>query len=285
MTLANSKITSKEEINITFLQVSLKIKPGKMKEFENKMSAYMKVFYQKSGWELVNAAYHITGNIDRFEHIWRLPAGDNADSVKKMMVAGNDDESYLDIQDCIESTTQELTAAVAYDPSMFGYQRETVVLDCNRAGWVVNNEMLRNNSKPITDATIQTLAAEGALTAKLSGNRELLFNLAQIASKSCFQWPSSLGDQARAKKTPPPPQFPSGIHQFHVLTPWGTEYCFDQTNLKNNAEYLSPKEIATRPRLQPILNSNVSLASIPEPKDDIPGTGCMCYVINLASFE
>jgi hypothetical protein len=276
------------EEKVMFLHVSLRIKPQHLSDFQEKMQLYLKSFYKKYRWELVNAAYHVTGTINNYVHVWRLPSGKDANAVYQVMTKERDDAQYKEIQKCIEFTTQELTAAAKYDPMMFGYQRETLILDCKNAGWMLNNKKLMKNTEPNTDEQneIMRLAEEGALMARLTSGNSLLFNLAQIAPKSCFQWNElSFKESVDNENDSDQPIFPKNIKALHILTPWGTICFFDEGKLKKEAAYLSPEEIKAALKETSIISSKVPLASIPEPKNSIPGEGCMCYVINLASFE
>ena len=151
-----------------------------------------------------------------------------------------------------------------------------------------NAKMMRMKaiSEEGLDDEVRQLAEEGAMTATLTSGKSLLFNLAQIAPKSCFQWPEKPMDGLLMAKTRLKPEFPKNIENFYVLTPWGKTYCFDKQDVETNGEYFTPEEIRTNERrLQTIIKSKVPLAAIPDPKDSIPGTGSMCYVINLASFK
>lgn len=285
---------------IVYLKVSITLKRGKLAAFQSYVNNHLYEFYNRMKWILVNATYGITGELDLVEHIWRIPPGEGAISISRAWELSTKEAEYQIYNDLVETTTQELTSGMEYDPVVFGYQHYTIVLDTVGAGWILNNDKLAPYLVQIKDQknadVLLSLLDEGATAASVSqsesdSNRNLLFNLAEMQPKTAFQWPnksvvinSDSETSGYYKKTP---VFPDGVNSIYIVGPLGHIHEFTADQLQEAGEPMSPSEVQNDRRINRLLKTDVPVASIPEKQPSCaPGLLCWtCYVINLNTFD
>ena len=283
---------------VVYLKVSIKLRRGTLAAFQNYVNSHMYAFYNRMNWILVNATYNITGNLDGVEHIWRIPPGEDVVSISRAWELSTNNVEFQVYNELVESTTQELTSGMEYDPLVFGYQHYTIVLDTVRAGWILNNDELAPYLVQIKDQQnaemLLSLLDEGATAASVSQsesefNRNLLFNLAEMQPKTTFQWPNGnvVADSEQSDNYDKAPKFPEGVGSIYIVGPLGHTYEFTAKQLREAGEPMSPADVEKDRRISRLLENDVPVASIPEKQPFCaPGLLCWtCYVINLNTFD
>jgi len=337
-----------------YLEAEFSVSRANHLKFKNKMKEILPVILDEYGWELIYAAYPVIGNINRFIHIWRIP---NESSVLTIMRDGAEPEKegdksvasagkeairmylfkalYRELQGIISDTTHTLTTSLPHDPTYFGHQSQTLLVDVNGEAFLIDHAHMRatlGETKDLADElrkertrqwrpweaapeldqhkcrkqrphtarkldknrarTLQFFLNQGALVASLPstnhGTHSLLFNLAGIKPRSVFQEEPKADDDKSAALSDlnnGDVEFPNLVKHLIIATPWGAVYHLDKDDINSIASPLPPDKIAgTAALLKPLIEARVPLANIPEERDEVIGDGCMCYVINLASF-
>jgi hypothetical protein len=336
-----------------YLQAEFNVARANHTAFVKKMQEILPVIFTEYGWELIYGAYPIVGEVNRFIHIWRIP---NEESVLRVMrdgavTMGEPSENppdnagaeerrlfvfktlYGQLQELITDTKHTLTTSLPHDPTYFGEQAQTLLIDCKGHTFLIDHDRLRDKAggktkrinqlrsapswskwkNPVirsadlkhhgrnaanADTVLQTFLNQGALVATLTEggdatkhgpNRHLLFNLAGIKPRSVFQ------------ETPAPPRsdsepavaienakvaFPKGVTNLLISTPWGVVYNLDRNDVEELVSGIPESRVTDTARvLAPLIGAKVPLANIPQERDALIGDGCMCFVINLSSFE
>jgi hypothetical protein len=309
--------------------------------FQEQMQALVEIMFDLKQWELVFAAYPITGELNRFVHIWQIPDESSIVEVMREGALGSTVSTahdqptleeefrvcYQRVQAMIASTRHTLMTSLPYDPAHVGFQSQTILVDVDGDLFLIDHAKLKTlpeldiageleivrKEQPRVRATgkpgskpakfdklkhqgrlgeykaIQAHLNRGSSVAnvKLDGQSSLLFNLAALKAKSVYQSvqptevdekvPSELYVQEgrRGNKL----DAPGGLL---IAAPWGAVYMLNQATLREIAVGIVGK--STKAAVQPLIDSNVPLAAIPEERDQIIGDGCACYVINLHSF-
>jgi len=160
--------------------------------------------------------------------------------------------------------------------------------------------------KPALPAGAETVSERSLMELQLHLNRgstsasltfeaqqALLFNLAGLKAKSVYQnveFPEPAeGSLATLGEIPTEDQSTDiEVQRLLIAMPWGGIYDLQAAALHKLATPLAKARpdvrAATYQALAPLEAGRVSVAAIPEERDDTVGDGCACFVINLQSF-
>ncbi len=150
--------TTSQEL-IKYVLVELDVPRKNHQEFQNKMPDLVELMFDHKGWELVFASYPITGKVNRFVHIWKIPdesglvevMRDGAVDLSKAQLRGASEldlvfrECYLGVQDLAESTKHRLMTSLPYDPTHVGFQSQTTVIDVEEEPFIIEHATLRKS--------------------------------------------------------------------------------------------------------------------------------------------
>ena len=215
---------------VKYVVVELDVARENHVPFQANMLALTDLMFSFKKWELVFAAYPITGVVNRFLHIWKIPS---EDTIIEIMRAGalavSDKERtkakqtveeqfrsvYHTVQGMITRTNHTLMTSLSYDPENVGYQTQTILIDANRKPYLIYHSDLRSADARahritrLADAPaahaqqdkqhaalplIRDLLNRGITDAriKVDGAEALLFNLAGLRPKTIFEDLSTL---------------------------------------------------------------------------------------------
>lgn len=303
--------------------------------FQKEMRSLVEVMFDLKKWELVFAAYPITGEVNRFVHIWQIP---NESSIIEVMREGalRSDvaaaqvgsalqqefrDCYQRVQAMIQNTRHTLMTSLPYDPAHVGFQSQTIVIDADGELFLIDHDRLkglegrdistdletvrRAQSRVRTNKKVKEAGQHGELQHGLSadecqivqshlnhgssvarikvGNDDsLLFNLAALKSKSVYQSPAEVDNRPEKLKVNKPGTLDMR-GALLIAAPWGSVYKLSEADLREIAVPIANSG-STKRAVQPLIDSKVPLAAIPEERDQTIGDGCACYVINLQSF-
>ncbi|HKY39289.1 MAG TPA: hypothetical protein VJN18_25300 [Polyangiaceae bacterium] len=307
--------------------------------FQEQMQPLVEIMFDLKKWELVFAAYPITGQVNRFVHIWQIPDESSIVEVMREGALGSELPAanheltlqeefracYQAVQGMIANTRHTLMTSLPYDPAHVGYQSQTILVDVDAELFLIEHSELKQLSQLDISGELEVVrkgrtklrstgqrgsrtAAAGELkqkervdeyktiqshlnrgssvaTVTLGGNKSLLFNLAALKSKSVYQSVQANEVDEKAGNTLKLAagnklDLPGGLL---IAAPWGCVYTLDEKTLRRIAVGIV-KGGRTKAAVQPLIESKVPLAAIPEERDQVIGDGCACYVINLHSF-
>lgn len=145
---------------IKYVLVELDVLRENHQEFRKQMHTLTEIMFDYKGWELVYAAYPITGVLNRFIHIWKIP--DESDILEVMREGALNDNPtkpgtfedlelledqfrwcYQRVQGMIERTTHTVMTSLPYDPEHVGYQSQTILVDADEEKFVIDHRDLR----------------------------------------------------------------------------------------------------------------------------------------------
>lgn len=139
--------TEQSDSVVYFLQVDFKVPRERHRAYVFLMKRFQSIVYDLYEWELVHASYPLSGEINQFCHVWRIP---RLRDLLRMMKHGAFDEKadpthfdkevdaarrryfrgvYWELQSVIVETTHHLTTALPADPFHAGYQSQTILID------------------------------------------------------------------------------------------------------------------------------------------------------------
>jgi hypothetical protein len=145
---ATQLVTSGTDPQIYYLHVRLGVPRQNHRPFVALMDRLLSVIHDLYGWELVHASYPITGEVNQFVHVWKIPDPDdvlhmmrhgafNPRAAKTPARASQNPDSpeykyfraiYWELQGLITETTHLLTTALPADPNYEGYQTHTLLI-------------------------------------------------------------------------------------------------------------------------------------------------------------
>src|SRR5687768_9766402 len=130
---------------IKYVMVELDVRREFHVLFQQQMQSLVEIMFDLKKWELVYAAYPITGPLNRFVHIWQIPDESSIVEVMREGALGNGnvvstahDEltlqeefrvCYQRVQGMIASTKHTLMTSLPYDPAHVGFQSQTILVD------------------------------------------------------------------------------------------------------------------------------------------------------------
>jgi len=142
---------------VKYVFVELDVAREDHQAFQQRMPNLVELMFDHKRWDLVFASYPITGPVNRFVHIWKIPdestlvevMRDGAVDLKQSErpPAGSLDaefrECYLDVQKLIRHTEHRLLTALPYDPTHVGFQSQTVLIDTEGEAFLIDHARLR----------------------------------------------------------------------------------------------------------------------------------------------
>lgn len=159
-TPTNGIQTTDKQRAIYYLHAEFTVHRKNHRSFELLITRLMSVVHELFGWELVQASYPISGEVNRFTHIWRIST---PDSILDVMRHGAFDffgsasaahergkplqnyfkRIYREIQKVVEDTTHQLTTSLPHDPNSAGYQSQTLLVDVDGDIFIMDHEKMR----------------------------------------------------------------------------------------------------------------------------------------------
>jgi hypothetical protein len=144
---------------VKYVLVELDVMREHHQNFRREMHTLTEIMFDYKGWELVYAAYPITGKLNRFIHIWKIP--DESDILEVMREGALNDnpvnaaaantieeqfrDCYQKVQAMIQATTHTVMSSLPYDPEHVGYQSQTILVDAYGEKFVIDHRDLRSH--------------------------------------------------------------------------------------------------------------------------------------------
>jgi len=145
-----------------YLHAEFNVTRKNHKDFIATMREILPVIFDVYRWELMYATYPIVGNVNRFTQIWRIPDEQSVLHVMRdgavVPGASTPQESaadgsslqffkllYQKLQSIISDTTHTLSTSLPHDPTYFGYQSQTLVVDKRGEFFLIEHEKLRTD--------------------------------------------------------------------------------------------------------------------------------------------
>lgn len=145
---------------IRYLVAELEVDRIHHRAFRLQMPPIIQQMLDLYGWELIYAAYPISGKINRFIHIWRIP---DETAVLQLMSAGALDSdidpagpppvpstpeerfqfAYREIQSLIHRTRHVLMSSLPHDPTFVGFQQLTILVDAEGEMFTIDHADLK----------------------------------------------------------------------------------------------------------------------------------------------
>ncbi len=309
---------------VKYVVVHLDVARENHEKFQGAMIQLTDRMYSFKKWELVFAAYPITGVVNRFLHIWKIPSEDTVIQIMRegalapdtTRLALDPDDladqfriAYQVVQDMIIRTEHTLMTSLSYDPENVGYQTQTILIDAAEKAYIIDHGALRGQTnvkriKRLADPSvargkkvdlnkedtrlndIKNLLNRGITDATIDG-KELLFNLAGLRPKTIFENLESIaeaGKPAVGAAAPTKAKLPAYVSQLLLAMPDGNVFEVDGKALEDIARPLDMSE-RIKNLVGIFIRDRIPMASLPNDRQEIVGDGCACYVINLASFK
>jgi len=145
---------------VKYVLVELDVRRDNHEKFKRLMRPLVEIMFDLKQWELVFAAYPITGVVNRFVHIWRIPDESTIVEVMREGALRDDDavvaqgannledefrEVYQGVQALVESTTHTILTSLPYDPTHVGFQTHTVIIDEDGDKFSIDHDELRGD--------------------------------------------------------------------------------------------------------------------------------------------
>jgi hypothetical protein len=328
MTTTDENTAAEDFTPIRYLLVELVVKNTAIKEFHKQVPGLIGLISETFNWEFMYAAYPTSGKLNHIVHLWRIPSeasllrlmqigSDDVNTPDRTVIAspeaaGPDGRpgmcapsrfgkmkaqsdlekefrvAYQSVLELLEDTTHTLMASLSHDPTFFGEQTQTVVVDTEGKYFLLRHDDLRGLRPVNCSDELRTLLAKGPTTGMFADRP--FFNLAELKPVSVFQRIDTIPAQ-KARRTRDGSSYPVGL-PILVAAPWGQVY--ELSDRENALKPINDKAdpgmdesplTATQRILKSLIEAKVPLASIPEPVDGPIGEGCVCNLINLSSFR
>lgn len=291
---------------IKYMLVELHVKDEHHVEFVRRMPEIIRMITERYQWELIYAAYPLSGQVNKFVHIWKLL---DEKEVLQLMVDGAFDNAeeregdspdaedkahfslaYRALQRLIDKTRHVFMTSLPHDPSQLGEQFQTLVIGADQKTAIFEHKELDNPANNITSfdsanvpAGLDVYLREGVVCGKF-GN-DLFFNLAQVKPISVFQAKRLERKEGITRVGLPDDSGNAGQSAVYLGATNGRVYKLDQAAFDKILQPIPDNEATkTTALLKPLIEGEVPLASIPTPRKVAIGEGCLCFVINLNSF-
>ena len=145
------------EALVKYVFVELDVPRENHAEFQQRMHDLAEVMFDHVRWELIFASYPITGVVNRFVHIWKIPDESTLVDVMREGAVKLDTltapktgsleaifrASYRGVQDLVQRTRHTLMTSLPYDPTHVGFQTQTIVLDTDGEAFMIDHAKLR----------------------------------------------------------------------------------------------------------------------------------------------
>jgi hypothetical protein len=148
---------------VKYVLVELDVLSKDHQAFQHAMIDFVELMFDHKRWELVFASYPMTGTLNRFVHIWKIP--DESDILDIMREGAFDRgappakdaeslaekfrECYLKVQALIQRTKHTLMTSLPYDPEHVGFQSQTILIDADDEVFIIDHAKLRANAKEL----------------------------------------------------------------------------------------------------------------------------------------
>ena len=146
---------------VKYVLVELDVPRENHAEFQRKMSDLVELMFDHARWELVFASYPITGIVNRFVHIWKIPNESTLveimrDGAFKLDTAALPEAGSLDalfrlgytaVQELVVRTSHTLMTSLPYDPTHVGFQTQTILVDVEGETFLLDHKNLRAAAK------------------------------------------------------------------------------------------------------------------------------------------
>jgi hypothetical protein len=143
---------------VKYVLVELDVPRENHQKFQAQMPDLVELMFDHVRWELVFASYPITGRVNRFVHIWRIPDESTLVAVMRdgaldLSQAQQPDPNslegvfrlcYMSVQELIERTTHVLMTSLPYDPTHVGFQSQTILIDAEGEAFMIDHAALRS---------------------------------------------------------------------------------------------------------------------------------------------
>lgn len=152
---------------VKYVLVTLEVSREDHETFQEKMLELTERMYEYKRWELVFAAYPITGEVNRFVHIWKIPdestiieimrqgalrptLPDRERISRRALVEYDFRSTYEQVQNLVSNTAHTLLTSLSYDPENIGHQTQTVLIDVNEQPYLIYHRDLRVRGTGLT---------------------------------------------------------------------------------------------------------------------------------------
>jgi hypothetical protein len=142
---------------VKYVLVELDVSRDNHQKFQEMMPDLVELMFDHKRWELVFASYPITGRVNRFVHIWRIP---DESTIVEVMRDGAVDlgraqlpkegtldalfrACYMSVQSLVERTSHTLMTSLPYDPTHVGFQSQTILIDAESEAFLIDHGKLR----------------------------------------------------------------------------------------------------------------------------------------------
>lgn len=157
---------------IKYVLVQLDVPRKYHEEFQARMQPLIELMYQYKKWELVFAAYPITGEVSQFVHIWKIPDESTLVEVMRQgalepklpppnsvaatkLIDYNFRLAYQQVQDLVTKTKHTLLTSLSYDPENIGHQTQTILIDSDGRPYLIYHQELSRGQHKLTKLTKQ----------------------------------------------------------------------------------------------------------------------------------
>ncbi len=295
--------------DVKYMLVELQVENRHHLAFVQRMPGLIRQITARYQWEFVYAAYPLSGRLNKFVHIWRIPSEVD---VLKLMVDGavdfrqdGEDEAtfnfalaYRDVQDLIRRTRHVFMAALPHDPAQLGEQTHTILIDAAGGLSIIEHAALDDRDLKIErvpvkkgdplDIYLRRGVTCGLLPAE--DGYHLFYNLAALKPLSIFQVQRVIRRDGQTVVVPFP-NADADLRKFRnggalkLAATNGKVYKLDAPALKKVAKAIPEEEFEkTNELLKPLIDGKVPLANVPTPRTLAVGEGCLCFVVNLQTF-
>ena len=159
---------------IKYVLVQLDVARENHEAFQRRMRKLTELMYQYKKWELMFAAYPITGKVSTFVHIWKIPDESTIIEVmregalkptllppgaapKQVLIDYDFRSTYQAVQDLVIETSHTLLTSLSYDPENIGNQTQTVLIDANEQPYLIYHRALRRRAKGLKEVITKLL--------------------------------------------------------------------------------------------------------------------------------
>jgi hypothetical protein len=166
---------------VKYVLVELDVLSKDHEAFQHAMIDFVELMFDHKRWELVFASYPITGTLNRFVHIWKIP--DESDILDIMREGAFDRgappakdagplaekfrECYLKVQALIQRTKHTLMSSLPYDPEHVGFQSQTILIDADDQVFIIDHAKLRAEAKNLDDSELLETVRRNEFTRRL----------------------------------------------------------------------------------------------------------------------
>jgi len=163
---------------VKYVLVQLDVPRQFHEAFQGEMRKLTELMYDYKRWELVFAAYPITGEVSRFVHIWKIPSEatilevmrqgalavtvpplpqnpgkTTPERLAKYNTEYNFRSTYQSVQSMVVRTNHILLTSLSYDPENIGFQTQTILVDANENLFLIYHRDLHDTKHRLKKLT------------------------------------------------------------------------------------------------------------------------------------